>query len=106
MARSKGRSGGGRRSGGGARTEAAQPVADEIEVVEEDGGMGIDDGIAFVTTVLLLGAFLCIDYARGAYHGSGLLFKGAYEAPADPDAGVAAVPAPDDEGDADDEGGE
>lgn len=87
MARSKGRSGGkGRNSGGSARKStsraaAAEPVADEIEVVEEEGGMGIDDGIAIMTFLLLLAGFLFIDYARGKYHGEGMMFKGKYEVP-------------------------
>lgn len=99
MARSKGRSGGGRRSAGGgsSRRAAAEPVADEIEVVEEDGGMGIEDGIVAVTTILLLSAFLFIDYARGTYHGAGLLFKGAYEAPSDAGGGETPAAPADDE---------
>ena len=88
MARSKGRSGGNRSKGGGAparkstsRSQSAAAVVDEIEVVEEEGGLGIDDGIVIMTFLLLLAGFLCIDYARGQSHGEGILFKGKYEAP-------------------------
>lgn len=75
MARSKGRSGGGRRNSGGGRA-AAEPV--EVEVVEEESGLGFEAGVAIVTTIILLVAFLMVDYDRGANYGEGLLFKGKY----------------------------
>ncbi len=85
MARSKGRSGGGRSS----NRRSAQPEAVEVEVVEEEGGMGIDDGIIIMTTLLLLAAVLFMDYARGHFYGEGMLFAGGYEAPEGFEAGMA-----------------
>lgn len=83
MAKSKGRSGGSRR--GSSKTAAparkAEAVIDDIEVVEEEGGLGIDDGIVFMTTLLLLVGFLMVDYNRGKTYGEGMFFKGKYEAP-------------------------
>ncbi len=77
MARSsKARSGGsGRRPQQKAtsRKAAAAPVA-EVEVVEEKKGMGIDDGIPILTTILLLVAVLVVDYIRGAKFDGGLFF--------------------------------
>ena len=85
MARSKGRSGGGRSSNRrSAKTEAA-----EVEVVEEEGGMGIDDGIIIMTTLLLLTAVLFMDYTRGKFYGEGMLFAADYEAPEGFTAGMA-----------------
>lgn len=90
MARSRkkasSRSGGGRstkatsRKGAGSSRKAAAPADAEVEVVEESKGLGIDDGIAIVTGLLLLAAFLFTDHYRGTRYGDGLLFKGQYEA--------------------------
>lgn len=79
MARSRTRSGGGgRKAAGGGRQaksrKAAAPVA-EVEVVEEEGGMGIDDGIPIITGVLLLVAFIMVDYVLGTDYGTGMFFK-------------------------------
>ena len=80
MARSRNRSGGGGRkaAGGGrqakSRKSAAAPVA-EVEVVEEEGGMGIDDGIPIMTAVLLLVAFILVDYVLGTQYSAGMFFK-------------------------------
>lgn len=46
----------------------------EIEVVEESRGMGIDDGIIIITTVILLTAALVIDYVAATNYGEGTLF--------------------------------
>ena len=53
----------------------------KVEVVEEEGGMGIDDGIIIMTTLLLLTAVLFMDYTRGKFYGEGMLFAADYEAP-------------------------
>ncbi len=80
MARSRSRSGGGGAKGGGksraakSRKGAAPAVAD-VEVVEESGGLTIDDGIPIMTTVLLIAAFLLVDYALGVQYGEGMFFK-------------------------------
>ena len=77
MAKSRARSGGGRGSAAKAksRKSAPAPVA-EVEVVEEKKGMGIDDGIPIMTTIILVVAFLFVDYVRGANYGEGLFFAG------------------------------
>lgn len=78
MARSRARSGGG--GGGGSRQskaksrKSAAPAA-EVEVVEESGGLTIDDGIPIITTVLLLTAFVLVDYVLGTHYGAGMFFK-------------------------------
>jgi hypothetical protein len=53
----------------------AVPVA-EVEVVEEGKGMGIDDGVVIVTTVLLIASFFLVDYVLGNDYAKGFLFKG------------------------------
>ncbi len=80
MARSsRARSGGGGGARGSkaakatSRKSAPAPVA-EVEIVEEKKGMGIDDGIPILTTIILLVAFLFVDYVRGNLHGEGLFF--------------------------------
>ena len=77
MARSsRARSGGGASRGGSkatSRKTAAAPVA-AVEVVEEKKGMGIDDGIPILTAVVLLTAFLFVDYLRGTQYGEGMFF--------------------------------
>ena len=89
MARSsRARGGGGGRSQGGAAsrrsqggratsrksTQASAPMA-EVEVVEEKKGLGIDDGIPIMTTLVLLVAILMTDYILGSDYGAGLFFK-------------------------------
>ncbi len=76
-----------RSSRGGGRGAAAKPrgrqpkatskkrsTAAAVEVVEESDGMGVDAGIAIVTTVLLVAAFLFVDAHLGHYDG-GIFFK-------------------------------
>ena len=82
--RARGNRGGG---GGGGRRQAAPkatsrksakkaaPVA-EVEVVEEKKGMGIEDGLPIMTTIILLAAFLMTDYLLGTEYGGGIFFKG------------------------------
>lgn len=76
------RSSAGRGAKATSRKKAA-PAAVEVEVVEESRGLGIDDGIAILTGVLLLGAFLMTDHFRGVKYGDGMLFGSWYEAPAE-----------------------
>ena len=78
MAKSKGRSGRGAAAPAPAKKKR-EPVIDDIEVVEEVGGMGIDDGIVFMSTILLIVALLMVDYDRGKNYGEGVLFKGKYQ---------------------------
>ena len=59
---------------------AAAPAA-SVEIVEEEKGLGIDDGILGLTTIVLLAAFLMLDYHRGKNYGEGMFFKGSYSAP-------------------------
>ncbi|MFT6110601.1 MAG: hypothetical protein ACJA2W_003528 [Planctomycetota bacterium] len=81
MAKSKGRSGRGGAKPAPAAPKRREPVVDEIEVVEEEGGMGVDDGIILMTTLILLVAFLMVDYNRGKNYGEGMLFAGKYVTP-------------------------
>jgi hypothetical protein len=72
MARSRSRSSNSSSRSASSRKPSA---AAEVEVVEESGGMGIDDGIPIITTVLLIGALLMVDYAIGIHYGAGFFFK-------------------------------
>lgn len=56
--------------------KAAPAAAVEVEVVEEGRGLGIDDGIVLMTTVLLVIAFFFADYVLGTDYGKGLFFGG------------------------------
>jgi hypothetical protein len=49
--------------------------AAEIEVVEEEGGLGIEDGVVLGTTLLLVVAILLIDRNLGVNFGQGMFFK-------------------------------
>lgn len=79
MARSRQRSSGGRKKaedkGRQAKSRKAAPVA-EVEVVEESGGLTIDDGIPIITGIILIVAFVLVDYVLGAHYGEGMFFKG------------------------------
>ena len=80
MARSRSRSSGGRKKADDAKGRQAKsrkkaaPVA-EVEVVEESGGLTIDDGIPIITGILLIVAFVLVDYVLGSHYGEGLFFK-------------------------------
>ncbi|MAE27654.1 MAG: hypothetical protein QF724_01940 [Planctomycetota bacterium] len=79
MARSRSRTSSRSDKGAGARqarskSTRSKPAA-EVEVVEEGGGMGIDDGIAIITTIVLLVAVLLVDYELGTNYGEGMFFK-------------------------------
>lgn len=59
-----------------ARSRKAAPApALEVEVVEEERGLGIDEGLIILTTLIFLGAVLVTDYALGTHYGVGLFFK-------------------------------
>jgi hypothetical protein len=69
---------GGRAAKGGAagrqtKSKKAAVAVTEVKVVEEKPGIGIDGGIAVMTTVLLLAAILFVDYHLGTYD-AGLFF--------------------------------
>lgn len=71
MARSRSRS-----SSSRSASSRKSSASAEVEVVEESGGMGIDDGIPIITTVLLIAALMMVDYAIGTHYGAGFFFKG------------------------------
>ncbi|MFT7486974.1 MAG: hypothetical protein ACI9F9_002832 [Candidatus Paceibacteria bacterium] len=79
MARSRPRKNEGGRKDTESRAPKAKsrkaPAQAEVEVVEEAGGMTIDDGIPIITSLLLIAAFLCVDYALGMQYGEGMFFK-------------------------------
>ena len=52
------------------------PLERVREVVEEEGGMGIDDGIAILTTVVLIAAILLVDYWQTLFADGGTFFTG------------------------------
>ncbi len=59
-----------------ARSRKAAPApALEVEVVEEEKGLGIDEGLIILTTLVFLAAVLVTDYALGTHYGEGLFFK-------------------------------
>ena len=53
---------------------ADAPVVAEVEVVEEEKGLGMADGIAIVTAILLVVAILMVDYKMGSAYGGGVFF--------------------------------
>ncbi|MDP6538367.1 MAG: hypothetical protein QF903_09105 [Planctomycetota bacterium] len=63
----------GRKSETKGRSKKAAAVA-EVEVVEEEKGLGVNDGIAIGTTILFLVAILLTDYTLGTEYGTGLFF--------------------------------
>ncbi len=71
MARARKQSSGGSRST--TRSTSRKTRTAEVEVVEEDEGFGFEEGIIFITTVVLVITFLLIDKSRGAY-GEGMFF--------------------------------
>jgi len=75
-AKSKGRRETKARSRKTAAPDRAVPgAAGEAEVVEEEKGMGVGDGMVLATTILLVVACLMTDYLLGAHYGEGLFFK-------------------------------
>ena len=57
-----------------ARSTSRKTRTTEVEVVEEDQGFGMEEGIIFMTTLILVVAFVLVDMARGKY-GEGMFFK-------------------------------
>jgi hypothetical protein len=49
--------------------------ADAPASAEASGGMGYADAIVFITTILLIAAFLMTDYMLGKQFGKGMFFK-------------------------------
>lgn len=80
MAQSRKRGAGASASRPATRSESKKPgkAVATVEIVEEEKGLGIDDGIIILTTIALLAAFLMLDYHRGKHYGEGMLFKGSY----------------------------
>ena len=75
MARSRKKATPSRRgSGDSAPARSARTPRATVDVVEEESGLGLEEGIVFFTTILLIVAFIMIDKARGAY-GEGLFFS-------------------------------
>ena len=77
MARSRKKATPSRRGGSGdsaAPARSARTPRATVDVVEEESGLGLEEGIVFFTTILLIVAFIMIDKARGAY-GEGLFFS-------------------------------
>ena len=56
-----------------ARSKTSSAPAAQAEVVEEEGGEGMDTGVAVMTTIMLVAAFLYVDALRGGY-GEGMFF--------------------------------
>jgi hypothetical protein len=47
----------------------------DVEVVEESSGLGFEGGVAIITALLLVAAWILIDHELGAMN-QGLFFKG------------------------------
>ena len=79
MARSRSRSKRGSKPAKSRRSaEKAEVAVEEVEVVEESKGLGIDDGVVLVTTLLLVAAFFITDYLLGVDYAKGLFFAGKF----------------------------
>ena len=65
-----------KQSGGrpAARSTSRKERPAEVEIVEEEGGFGFEEGIVFITSIVLVVAFVMVDMARGGY-GEGMFFK-------------------------------
>jgi hypothetical protein len=73
--RSRGKSGGGGGRNAQAKSRKEAPAKEAaVEVVEEGGGLGIDDGIVIVTAILFLAACLLLDKEMAGNYGSGWIF--------------------------------
>jgi len=65
-------------AGAGRKREAKskkKPAVAEVEVIEEQKGLGIDDGVVILTTILFLVAFVLTDFKLGSEYQQGLFFK-------------------------------
>lgn len=54
--------------------KAPAPAVAEVEVVEEEGGLGLEDGIIVLTTLALLVAIILIESHLVGVYGSGVIF--------------------------------
>ena len=70
MARSRSRSTRGARSA----PKERKARTTEVEVVEEQPGMGWETGVAIVTGILILVAILITDWGMGKHGGGGIFF--------------------------------
>ncbi len=71
MAKSSARGGRGQPARAAAKSKKAASA--EVEAVEDAPGLGIDNGIAILTSVVLLGALVLIDMIQGK-NGDGIFF--------------------------------
>lgn len=74
MARARKKAGGDRGATRSRSRKAAPAPAPAVEVVEEVKGLGMEDGIIILTTVILAAALMLVDYAKGAFYDRGFLF--------------------------------
>ena len=56
-----------------AKSKLKSPAA-EVDVAADKGGLGIDAGLAIFTTLVLLGALVCLDMLHAMYE-HGMVFK-------------------------------
>ncbi len=56
-----------------AAAKSRKPASSDVEVVEESPGLGLDAGIAVLTSLVLVAAIVLIDMLQ-AKNGDGLLF--------------------------------
>ena len=75
MATSRPRPGGAPVRRATSRTTTRRVATEEVEVVDESGGMDLDTGIGIVTLVLLICALVLVDYEMGKHMAAGFLFK-------------------------------
>ncbi len=68
MARSRKKAAAPARRSGGAEPAAkpARAPRASVDIVEEEKGFGLEEGIVYFTTVLLIVAFFMLDKARGS----------------------------------------
>lgn len=59
-----------------ARSRKAAPATQDVEIVEDEKGLNLADGMTLATTILLVIACLMTDYLLGAHYDKGLFFGG------------------------------
>ncbi len=57
------------------RRTTTTTTSPDVEIVQEKAGLGYADGVAIMTTLVLLAAILMLDYVRGTGYGAGMFFK-------------------------------
>jgi hypothetical protein len=57
------------------RPSGRRAAAEDVEVVEEAGGLDLEAGIGIVTFLLLIVALVLVDYEMGKSMAAGILFK-------------------------------